>query len=123
MVNGELVRRYGSTKAHRVARRVTLAEGEALAKKLGAAFVESSARDNKNVGESASSASRAAFVAYPFLRQGVRDPPPRNAKGIQPGPREEEGELVGLGPITSTPSLYRHRPLRPSFRPGRSRQM
>lgn len=32
-------------------RRVTTAEGEALAKKLGAAFIESSARDNQNVGE------------------------------------------------------------------------
>jgi Ras family protein len=31
--------------------RVTVAEGEALAKKMKAAFVESSARDNKNVGE------------------------------------------------------------------------
>ncbi|WOO77124.1 GTP-binding protein rhb1 [Vanrija pseudolonga] len=30
-------------------RRVTKAEGEALAKKLGAAFVESSARDNQNI--------------------------------------------------------------------------
>jgi len=33
-------------------RRVSRAEGEALAKKLGAAFIESSARDNQNVGES-----------------------------------------------------------------------
>ncbi|ORY24950.1 P-loop containing nucleoside triphosphate hydrolase protein [Naematelia encephala] len=32
-------------------RRVSVAEGEALAKKLGASFVESSARDNKNVGK------------------------------------------------------------------------
>lgn len=32
-------------------RRVTRAEGEALAKKLDAAFIESSARDNQNVGE------------------------------------------------------------------------
>lgn len=32
-------------------RRVTVAEGEALAKKMKAAFVESSARDNKNVGK------------------------------------------------------------------------
>lgn len=32
-------------------RKVTRAEGEALAKKLGAAFIESSARDNQNVGE------------------------------------------------------------------------
>ena len=32
-------------------RRVTTAEGEALAKKIGAAFVESSAKDNKNVSE------------------------------------------------------------------------
>lgn len=31
---------------------VTTAEGEALAKKLNAAFVESSAKDNKNVGVS-----------------------------------------------------------------------
>jgi len=31
---------------------VTVVEGEALAKKLGAAFVESSAKDNKNVGKS-----------------------------------------------------------------------
>ena len=31
--------------------RVTTAEGEALAKKLNAAFIESSARDNKNVGK------------------------------------------------------------------------
>jgi hypothetical protein len=30
---------------------VTVAEGEALAKKMQAAFVESSAKDNKNVGE------------------------------------------------------------------------
>jgi Ras family protein len=30
---------------------VTTAEGDALAKKLKAAFVESSAKDNKNVGE------------------------------------------------------------------------
>ncbi len=32
-------------------RRVSRAEGEALAKKLGAAFLESSAKDNQNVGE------------------------------------------------------------------------
>ncbi|ORX40006.1 small GTPase superfamily [Kockovaella imperatae] len=32
-------------------RRVTFAEGEALAKKLHASFIESSAKDNKNVGK------------------------------------------------------------------------
>ena len=32
---------------------MTSAEGEALAKKLGAAFVESSAKENRNVSESA----------------------------------------------------------------------
>lgn len=32
-------------------RQVSTAEGEALAKKLNAAFIESSAKDNKNVGE------------------------------------------------------------------------
>jgi Ras family protein len=30
---------------------VTQAEGEALAKKLGAAYIESSAKDNKNVSK------------------------------------------------------------------------
>jgi hypothetical protein len=34
-----------------IPRRVSVAEGEELAKKIGAAFVESSAKDNKNVGE------------------------------------------------------------------------
>lgn len=33
-----------------IARRVTQAEGEALAKKLNSGFIESSAKDNKNVG-------------------------------------------------------------------------
>lgn len=32
--------------------RITKAEGEALAKKLNAGFIESSAKDNTNVGES-----------------------------------------------------------------------
>lgn len=32
-------------------RRVTTAEGEKLAKSLGAGFVETSAKDNNNVGE------------------------------------------------------------------------
>ncbi len=39
-------------------RRVTKEEGEALAKKLGGAFVESSAKDNMNVGES--------FISFSF---------------------------------------------------------
>ena len=37
------------TKAY--IRQVTQAEGEALAKRLGAAYIESSAKDNKNVGK------------------------------------------------------------------------
>lgn len=42
-------------------RRVSTAEGQALAKKLGAAFVESSAKDNKNVGEYRAREHRAAM--------------------------------------------------------------
>ena len=47
-VDSHLVRRMLLTGCQR---RVTQAEGEAMAKKVHAAFVESSAKDNKNVGE------------------------------------------------------------------------
>jgi len=95
MVNGELVRRYGSMKAHRVARRVTLAEGEALAKKLGAAFVESSARDNKNVGESASSASRAALWLIPSLGKAFEILLREMQKEYNPAPEKKKASWWG----------------------------
>lgn len=39
------------TRSRLTGRAVTQAEGEALAKKLGAAYIESSAKDNKNVSK------------------------------------------------------------------------
>ncbi|BEJ03325.1 hypothetical protein CcaverHIS641_0105000 [Cutaneotrichosporon cavernicola] len=53
-------------------RRVTRAEGEALAKKLGAAFLESSAKDNKNVDR--------AFEALLGEMQREYNPAPAPAK-------------------------------------------
>ncbi|KAL7424166.1 GTP-binding protein [Cryptotrichosporon argae] len=53
-------------------RRVTTAEGEALAKKLNAGFIESSARDNKNVGK--------AFEALLTEMQRVYNPAPEKKK-------------------------------------------
>lgn len=42
--------------------RITKAEGEALAKKLNAGFIESSAKDNTNVGECSCSADSPMFA-------------------------------------------------------------
>lgn len=53
-------------------RRVTLAEGEALAKKIGAGFIESSAKDNKNVGK--------AFEALLREMQRQYNPAPEKKK-------------------------------------------
>ena len=50
---------------------VTTAEGEALAKKLNAAFVESSAKDNKNVGVSLTSTLIEFANEADSIRQGI----------------------------------------------------
>lgn len=53
-------------------RQVTQAEGEALAKRLGAAYIESSAKDNKNVGK--------AFEVLLKEMQRVYNPAPEKKK-------------------------------------------
>lgn len=53
-------------------RRVTKAEGEGLAKELGGVFIESSAKDNTNVGK--------AFEVLMGEMQKVYNPPPEKKK-------------------------------------------
>ena len=66
-----------------VNRRVTVVEGEELAKKLGAAFVESSAKANKNVGKYAVwSTTKTTSKVDRSIRQSIRYPPPRNEEGV-----------------------------------------
>ena len=68
-------------------RRVSTAEGEALAKKLHAGFIESSAKDNKNVGEyrvllcvAALTVPGKAFEVLLKEMQSQYNPPPEKKK-------------------------------------------
>lgn len=91
-------------------RRVTTAEGEALAKKLGAAFIESSARDNQNVGEYRSGWTMRLSVRpdcflllrhweptkLTLLRPRIRRSPCRDAARVQSRAGEEEVGMVAV---------------------------
>jgi hypothetical protein len=106
-----------------------LAEGQALAKKLGAGFVESSAKDNTNVGMSScrltphlqtipevspcrclhiitlhhapiSVLFRVSWISL-TSRQSIRRPMRRDAETMEPSTREEEDRLVRMVDGTS----------------------
>lgn len=66
-------------------RRVTFAEGEALAKKLGAAFIESSAKDNKNIGECGARGANASEL--PCSSRFAATHPATPCFGANPRPR------------------------------------
>lgn len=77
---------------------VPTAEGEAQAKKMRAAFIESSAKQNENVGESGVLLWRLPVDAD-LPRQGVRGAAAGDAEGVQPCAGTKEVVVVGLGQI------------------------
>lgn len=102
---------------------MTTAEGEALAKKLKAAFIESSAKDNKNVGECHLPALLCRINMLggktDIDRQGFRGPSWRDAAGVQSRTGKEEVGMVLVGSIKFMPfpsPIVRYLPPYPVYR-------